>query len=228
MHPAGKPPTSSLLLSPPVTPGYGLYHYLDHVGDNALNFDTDSVVYKWQPGEPEIPLGNFLSEMTDELGNGKGNRYVIVEFLSCSPKNYAYRTGLGKTEVKIRGVHLEHARQQQFHVQSMKDTLLRELREPLPKPRTLNVPNPHFIKRQELQDLEHHPTRQTMECRLRQMRPRRWIQFQDFTLRVQLASTGRRFWGALALPVNPRPRLYLGFILFSLKTIYMYCNSSII
>ena len=83
-----------------------LYHYLDHVGDNALNFDTDSVVYKWQPGEPEIPLGNFLGEMTDELGNGKGNRYVIVEFLSCSPKNYAYRTGLGKTEVKIRGFTL--------------------------------------------------------------------------------------------------------------------------
>ena len=123
------------------------YHHLNHVGENALYFDTDSVVYKWQPGKPEIPLGNFLGEMTDKLDDGKGNRDVIVEFLSCGPKNYAYRTRLVKTEVKIRGFTLHMRGQQQLHFQSMKDTLLRELREPLPKPRTLNVPNSHFIKR---------------------------------------------------------------------------------
>ena len=108
---------------------------------------TDFVVYKWQPGQPDIPLGNFLGEMTNELDDGKGNRDVIVEFLSCGPKNYAYKTRLGKTEMKIRGFTLNMRGQQQVHFQSMKDTLLRELREPLPKPRTLNVPNPHFIVR---------------------------------------------------------------------------------
>ena len=44
-----------------------LYHHLNQVEENALYFDIDSVVYKWQPGQPEIPLGNFLGEMTDEL-----------------------------------------------------------------------------------------------------------------------------------------------------------------
>ena len=43
-----------------------LYHYLDHLGENALYFGTDSVVYKWQHGQPDILLGNFLGEMTDE------------------------------------------------------------------------------------------------------------------------------------------------------------------
>ena len=51
-----------------------LYHHLDHVGENALYFDTNSVVYKWQTGEPEIPF------------DGKGNRDIIVEFLSCASK----------------------------------------------------------------------------------------------------------------------------------------------
>ena len=104
------------------------------------------MVYKWQPGEPEIPLGNFLGEMTDELDDGKGNGDVIVKFLSCGPKSYAYRTRLGKTELKIRGFTLKMRGQQQLHFQSMKDTLLCELQEPLRKPRTLSVPNPHFIK----------------------------------------------------------------------------------
>ena len=124
-----------------------LYHHLDHVGENALYFDTDSVVYKWRPGEPEIPLGNFLGDMTDELDDGKGNRDVIVEFVSCGPKNYAYRTRLGKTEVKIRGFTLNIRGQQQLHFDSMKNTLFRELRNPLRHPRTVIVPNPHFIQR---------------------------------------------------------------------------------
>ena len=47
-----------------------LYHHLNQVEENALYFDIDSVVYKWQPGQPEIPLGNFLGEMTDELDMG--------------------------------------------------------------------------------------------------------------------------------------------------------------
>ena len=45
---------------------------------NALSSDTDSVVYKWWLGQPEIPLGNFLREVTDELVSGGRMRDHIV------------------------------------------------------------------------------------------------------------------------------------------------------
>ena len=94
-----------------------------------------------------VPLGQFRRRDDRRTGRWERQFDVIVEFLSCGPKNYAYRTRLSKTEMKIRGFTLNMRGQQQLHFQSMKDTLLRELREPVPKPRTLNVPNPHFIKR---------------------------------------------------------------------------------
>ena len=55
-----------------------LYHHLDTVNLNALYPDTDSVVYKWWLGQPEIPLGNFLGEVTDELVSGGRMRDHIV------------------------------------------------------------------------------------------------------------------------------------------------------
>lgn len=55
-----------------------LYHHLDTVNLNALYSDTDSVVYKWWLGQPEIPLGNFLGEVTDELVSGGRMRDHIV------------------------------------------------------------------------------------------------------------------------------------------------------
>ena len=38
-----------------------LYSYLYHVGTNVLYYDTDSVIYRWKPGMPEIPTRNFLA-----------------------------------------------------------------------------------------------------------------------------------------------------------------------
>ena len=35
-----------------------LYSFLEHVGENALYHDADSVIYKWKPGLPEIPTGD--------------------------------------------------------------------------------------------------------------------------------------------------------------------------
>lgn len=124
-----------------------LYHHLDTVERNALYFDTDSVIYKWWPGQPEIPLGNFLGDMTDELDPGDGTRDFIVEFVSCGPKNYGYRTNKGNTEVKVRGFTLNVRGQEHLHFDSMKHTLMAGVLDPQKKKRKITVPVPFFIRR---------------------------------------------------------------------------------
>ena len=44
-----------------------LYESLERLGEQVLYFDTDSVIYRWQPGQADIPLGDFLGDMTNEL-----------------------------------------------------------------------------------------------------------------------------------------------------------------
>ena len=69
-----------------------LYESLEELGEQALYFDTDSVIFRWYPGQPDIPLGDFLGDMTDELDDGD----YITEFVSGGPKNYGYTTKSGK------------------------------------------------------------------------------------------------------------------------------------
>ena len=58
-----------------------LYESPEKLGQQALYFDTDSVIYQWCP---YIPLGDFLGDMTNELDDGDH----ITEFVSGGPKNY--------------------------------------------------------------------------------------------------------------------------------------------
>ena len=69
-----------------------LYESLEILGERALYFDTDSVIYRWKPGKADIPLGNSLGDMTNELDDGD----YITEFVSGGPKNYGYQTANGK------------------------------------------------------------------------------------------------------------------------------------
>lgn len=46
-----------------------LYESLERV-QQVLYYDTDSVIYRWKPGDPEIPLGDYLGDMTNELEEG--------------------------------------------------------------------------------------------------------------------------------------------------------------
>lgn len=73
-----------------------LYEALDFLGDRALYYDTDSVIYKTKPGQEKLPLGPYLGQFTNELGGD-----TIVEFVSGGAKNYGYLTKKGKTECKI-------------------------------------------------------------------------------------------------------------------------------
>jgi len=108
----------------------------------VLYYDTDSVVYKWSPGEPEISTGVLLGQMTDELDGD-----IIEEFVSGGAKNYSYRTRQGKFECKVRGFSKNSRTQQVLNFNAMKNLILTELGNPLPRPRIIpvGVPN-HFVR----------------------------------------------------------------------------------
>ena len=60
-----------------------LYKALDFLQDRVIYFDTDSVVFKSLPGQPDPPLGDYLGDFKNELSE---------EFASGGPKNYGYQT----------------------------------------------------------------------------------------------------------------------------------------
>lgn len=64
--------------------GLKIYSYFEQLQRGVLYFDTDLVIYTLQPSGPDIPLGNYLGGMTDELEGGDH----IVDFTSAGPKNY--------------------------------------------------------------------------------------------------------------------------------------------
>ena len=79
--------------------GLKLHETLNVLQEQVLYYDTDSVIYRWQPGLHTIPTCGYLGDMTDELDGG-----IITEFVSGGPKNYGYLTRGGKIEFKVRGL----------------------------------------------------------------------------------------------------------------------------
>ena len=80
-----------------------LWSLLQKLDQDVLYYDTDSVIYIHRPlSTPEIPLGQFLGELTDELAPD-GSVY-ITEFVSTGPKSYAYRTSEGHVICKFKGL----------------------------------------------------------------------------------------------------------------------------
>ncbi|PFX14055.1 hypothetical protein AWC38_SpisGene21823 [Stylophora pistillata] len=100
-----------------------LYQFLEILQDRVLYYDTDSVVYKWKPGESEIALGDYLADMTNELDEGDNN----VEFISAGAKNYGYLTAHGKCCVKVKGFSLNVRGMVQLNYEIMKQNILDEI-----------------------------------------------------------------------------------------------------
>lgn len=113
-----------------------LYEDLDFLGDRALYYDTDSVIYKTKPG-----LGQF----TDELGGDK-----IVEFVSVEAKNYGYETRKGKVECKVRGFTLNYETLQTLNYETMEANILNELDYPSQQRRTIPVTIPDYFERDQV------------------------------------------------------------------------------
>ncbi|CAH3146220.1 unnamed protein product, partial [Porites lobata] len=87
-----------------------LYESLDTLQQQVLYYDTDSVVYKWRPGQPSIATGDFFGDMTDELDGD-----VITEF------NYGYHTRGGKVVCKVRGFTLNVRGSAILNLRTMKE-----------------------------------------------------------------------------------------------------------
>lgn len=121
-----------------------LYEALHHLQQQVLYFDTDSVIYKWKPNEPELPLGQYLGQFTNELDDPHD---YITEFAAAGPKNYGYRTMKGKTECKVRGFSLNTRGQEQLNFDILKKNIIEEVSQPQPVPNSISVFNPHKIVR---------------------------------------------------------------------------------
>ena len=100
-----------------------LYSYLEQLGTRVLYFDTDSVIYICASGDFDLPTGDFLGDLTDELSSD-GSCY-ITEFVASGPKAYGYKTidtvsGKVDTIVKIRGFTLNWCNAQVLNFDSLK------------------------------------------------------------------------------------------------------------
>ena len=120
-----------------------LYSYLDILGERVLYYDTDSIIHRQLLGQPIIPIGDFLGDMTNELD---GDDH-IVEFVSGGAKNYGYRTKKGKKECKVRGFTLNVRGRASLNYEVIKANILAELDNPLEHRRVVNVVNPNHFKR---------------------------------------------------------------------------------
>ena len=96
-----------------------LYSYLDKLTEQVLYFDTDSIIYRWKRGLPEIQTGPFLGQMKDEL---EGD--CIREFVTGGPKNYAYKLTTGKTDCKVRGFTQDEQGMELLNFESIKEHVL--------------------------------------------------------------------------------------------------------
>ena len=136
-----------------------LYSYLHRLQEQVLYYDTDSVIYAWKEGQPQIETGDYLGDMTDELDGD-----TIQEFVSGGAKNYGYRTVGGKFCCKVRGFTLNVRGREKLNYTSMKGHILDTLEQEEPA-EAITITNPnHFYRDQTLKKMK--LTRQDKNYRL--------------------------------------------------------------
>ena len=69
---------------------------MEVLGDRVLYYDTDSVIYTWKPGQTEIPLGDYLGDMTNELD--EGDSWNLCQGV---PRTMGMQRNMGKSCVKF-------------------------------------------------------------------------------------------------------------------------------
>ena len=112
-----------------------LYKYLELLKEQVLYFDTDSIIYLWRNGLPEVETGPFLGQMKDETAG-----VPIQEFATGGPKNYTYMLQNGETECKIRGFTQDEQGRALLNFDSMKSHILAAIRNPGNAPQPIAVP----------------------------------------------------------------------------------------
>lgn len=97
-----------------------LYEILERLGDRALYFDTDSVIYlHLSDGSYNPPLGCYLGDLKDELPEAR-----VVEYCGLGPKNYALRMEDGDTICRVRGFSLNYKTSQLINFATLSEMVL--------------------------------------------------------------------------------------------------------
>jgi len=101
-----------------------LYEYLKKLGDAVLYFDTDSIVFLYDEEKPaiDLPLGDFLGDLTNELPKGE----YITEFVCTAAKSYAYRLTGGTEVCKVKGFTLNYKNSLAINFDVMKNMVLNQ------------------------------------------------------------------------------------------------------
>ena len=112
-------------------------------GERVLYYDTDSVIYVEEEGQPTPVLGDYFGEFTSELDHDD----YIEEFVSDGPKNYGYKTKNGHVECKVRGFRLNSEGKTQLNYDLMRQNVLAEIQHPRKEPRQTQVVKTYQIVR---------------------------------------------------------------------------------
>ena len=105
-----------------------LYKFLEILQDRVLYFDTDSVFYVSKPGQENLPIGDYLGDLTDELADyGEGS--YVTEFISAGPKNYSYKVYSTKDKkihqvIKVKGHPLDFTAMKHINARTMKKMVI--------------------------------------------------------------------------------------------------------
>jgi hypothetical protein len=89
---------------------YDLMEKIECISPGALLYhDTDSAIFVHRNGEEEIPLGDFLGDLTSEIPDGS----KCIKYVSLGPKCYGIEIqkpdGEIETTLKIKGLSLTEA-----------------------------------------------------------------------------------------------------------------------
>ena len=100
-----------------------LYKYLEQLQERVLYFDTDSVYYTCKPEESQLPTGDYLGDLTDEL-SAYGEGSYMTEFISAGPKNYSYKVFGTKDQkihqvIKVKGHPLDYTAMKHINARNM-------------------------------------------------------------------------------------------------------------
>ncbi|XP_077361782.1 uncharacterized protein LOC144006673 [Festucalex cinctus] len=119
-----------------------MYAYLERLQSSVLYTDTDSLVYVVKDGESPLELGDYLGDLTDELGGDS-----IQEFVSAGPKSYAYQTRNSmKTVMKVKGITQTHDTCKRVNFDSIKNLVEGYIDSSGTQTRTIETPQ-HTIVR---------------------------------------------------------------------------------
>ena len=109
-----------------------LSSYLEPLGERALYYDTDSIIYvsNTNTNEYEPPTGTLLGEMTDELScYGMGS--YITSFVSGEPKFYGYKVkkpdDTESCTCKVKGIRLNYSNDKKINFYSIRDLVTGEV-----------------------------------------------------------------------------------------------------